>query len=234
MLDQIKLYRSENYTEYLTSIALGVGRTAIDFAAVERVPRYSLEVRENDAEHSFMLSMLAIEFATQYNASHQPNTAIDVGKVAQYATVHDLIELETGDTPTFNLTSAEHAEKCANEAAAKEGLFQRLPPHLAFLAHRYEEQIDVESRFVKLIDKLLPIIVDIVSGTGAYVMQHDYHTHSAAQAATIHTKNQRRLESIFAEPWAQPFLEIRQSLAVMFIETLENDLDGEQLTINYS
>jgi 5'-deoxynucleotidase YfbR-like HD superfamily hydrolase len=154
--------------------------------------------------------------------------------VAQYATVHDLIELETGDTPTFNLNSAEHAEKCAKEAAAKEGLFQRLPPHLALLAQRYEEQIDVESRFVKLIDKLLPIIVDIISGTGAHVMQHDYHTHSAAQAAAIHSKNQRRLESIFSEPWAQPFLEIRQLLAVMFIKTLVNDLDGEQLTIPYA
>jgi len=233
MSAQNELCSTEFYTEYWASIALGVGRTAIDFAAVERVPRYSLEKRENDAEHSFMLSMLAIEFATQYNAAQQPSTSLDVGLVAQYATVHDLIELETGDTPTFNLTSLEHADKCANEAAAKDGLFQRLPPHLSFLARHYEEQFDVEARFVKLIDKLLPIIVDIISGTGAYVMQHDYHTHSAIQAAAIHATNQCRLENIFSEPWAQPFLEIRQSLVTMFIDALKSDLEGEQLTIDY-
>jgi putative hydrolase of HD superfamily len=233
MLTQDVLYRAEFCTEDMTNIALSVGRTAIDFAAIERVPRYSLEKRENDAEHSFMLSMLAIELATQCNAMQQQSTFIDPGLVAQYATVHDLIELETGDTPTFNLTPAEHSKKCADEAAAKSNLFQRLPPYLAELARRYEEQSDVESRLVKLIDKLLPIIVDIVSGTGVYVMQRDYHTHSAEQAADIHANSQRRLENVFAEPWAQPFLEIRQMLVTMFIEMLERRLDGEQLTIDY-
>lgn len=78
------------------SVALELGKIAINFAGVDRVPRYNDERRENDAEHSFMLALIAGELAqTLYPAT------LDAGLVSQYAIVHDLIELETGDVATF-------------------------------------------------------------------------------------------------------------------------------------
>ena len=234
MIAQIESLNKFIDTDHVFETALSVGRTAMDFAAIERIPRYSAEKRENDAEHSFMLGMLAVELAKHHNDTTQNDTQLDVGLVSQYATVHDLIELQTGDTPTFDLSAAEHEQKAAKEIAALQALCARLPPHLAQLVREYEKQETLEAQFVKLVDKLLPIIVDIISGTGAQVMQMDYGTHSATHAASIHTKNQQRLEHIYDKEWAQSILDARQKLADMFIKIVDESLDGEQLTIDYA
>ena len=160
--------RYEYHLGYQTAqIALDLGKTAMLFSRVERAPRYADGVRENDAEHSFMLALVAPEIAKALDLD------LDIGLVSQFAVVHDLIEVKTGDVPTFLFTENSQLQKELNEQAALRELMDELPPHTAALLYKYEQQAEPESRFVRYIDKLLPVVIDIV-GSGKRVMAEDY------------------------------------------------------------
>jgi len=175
------------------SIVLELGSIAMRFARVERVPRYDEKTRESDVEHSFMLALVANELAyTLYP------TELDRGLVIEYTLVHDFIELKTGDTPTFNIDTDSLLEKEATEHAALESLLAELPPHTRDLLYNYEQQKDKESRFVRAVDKLLPIGVDIL-GPGRKVMNEDYGVHSHSQLASAHDVLRERMNERFGE-----------------------------------
>lgn len=175
------------------SIALQLGSIAIEFAQIERVPRYDETSRESDVEHSFMLAMVAGELAT----SLYPRS-MDVGLVSQYAVVHDLIELMTGDKATFHYSAEQMAQKQVDEHAALEALLEKLPPHTRQLLKNYEDQLDPEARFVKAVDKLLPVVVDIL-GPGRKVMNEDYGVYSSEQLLASHQKLHGRIADKFKE-----------------------------------
>ena len=153
--------------ERTAATILTLSRCAMDFAGVERVPRYDSESRENDAEHSFMLALVAPEIASQFFPR------LDPGLVARFSVVHDLVELETNDVATYTLDTAELAAKEAAELRALDKLAHMLPRHTRELLLRYEAQTEPEARFVRLVDKLLPVAVDIL-GPGKQVMAEDY------------------------------------------------------------
>ncbi|MEK7152377.1 MAG: HD domain-containing protein, partial [Patescibacteria group bacterium] len=67
--------------------------------------------RENDAEHSWSIAMLACSLAREID----PN--LDVGKICQFAVAHDLVEVYAGDTSTF-ASEAKHASKAEREEKA--------------------------------------------------------------------------------------------------------------------
>lgn len=149
------------------SIALELGQLAMQFARIERAPRYEDGRRESDVEHSYMLSLVATEI------THQFYPEANVGLVGEYAKVHDLIELVVGDVVTFDLTPQELAAKEAAEHAALHDFLETLPPYTANLLRQYEKQADLESRIVRAVDKLLPIVVDIL-GQGQRVIHEDH------------------------------------------------------------
>lgn len=155
-------------------ITLALSSVAMRFASIERVPRYEPERRENDAEHSFMLALVAPELA------HAFYPQLDAGLVHQYATYHDLIELETDDVATFLLDDKALAVKKAKEHAALKRLTDRLPPHSARMILAFEKQADPESRLVSCVDKLVPPAVDIL-GYGVQAMREDYQIDSIAK-----------------------------------------------------
>ncbi len=189
--------------------ALVLADTAIRFSFVERVPRYTPETRENDAEHSFMLGLVAQELAAQYFPE------LDCGLVARFSLVHDLLELKTGDVATFSISDDALAEKMAREHAAKEELCATLPAHTSLLVTVYEEQDVPEARFVRFIDKLLPVLVDIL-GPGSQVMHEDYatFTHNDLEAAEISLS--KRFESMFPDEFLKPIHLARNALARRF------------------
>lgn len=204
-----EMLRREQRSEEIARTALHLGSFAMRFARVERVPRYDETSRENDAEHSFMLSLVATEIAAQYFPD------LDIGAVAQYATVHDLIELETGDVATFDLSDSDLATKTASEHAALDRLCDKLPRHTAAMLRCYEAQAEPEARFVRLIDKLLPVVVDIV-GPGRKVMEEDYDVHDSEQLSDAEAKLRQRFADMFPEPEFSILLAARADLADMF------------------
>lgn len=195
--------------EQASDTILTLGKVAMQFARVERVPRYDSESRENDAEHSYMLALVATEIAKQ----HFPN--LDAGLVSQFSIVHDLIELETDDVATFTLDEASLAEKEAMEMAALDRLADKLPPHTRELFLRYEAQLEPEARFVRLLDKQLPLVSNIY-GPGRKVMVEDYGIETVEQLDVSEQRFSDRLKLRFPEKELSFLHTVREILAMQF------------------
>ena len=123
------------------------------FALVERVAHIKgRDTRENDAEHSYFLPMLAWYVIDAFELP------LDTNKVLQYALVHDLVEVYAGDTYIYDVearkTKHEREEKARLRIAAEFPEFSSLNK----LIETYETQSDPESKFVKALDKIEPII----------------------------------------------------------------------------
>lgn len=136
---------------------LVLGDLTVKFSDIHRVTLYPDGHYENDAEHSFHLALSAVEIAANYHPE------LDVGLVSQFSIVHDLPEVYAGDVPSFKRTKEAEVQKEKSEAAALERLLKELPPHTANLLKRYEDQVEPEARFVRLIDKLLPPVIHAVA-----------------------------------------------------------------------
>jgi 5'-deoxynucleotidase YfbR-like HD superfamily hydrolase len=117
---------------------------------------------ESDTDHTVMLALIACAFAER----HAPNC--DVGRVAQFALVHDLVEVYAGDTPTLALmTDADRQGKKDREAAALariEAEFGAAFPWLVDTMHQYESLATPEARLVKAMDKAMPKITHLLNG----------------------------------------------------------------------
>lgn len=126
---------------------------ATTFRTIKLQP--DLDRFENDAEHSFLLATLGCALAQQLN------TALDLGKISQYALVHDLVEVYAGDTSVWDSTE-KHASKAEREARALDTILQRFGasfPWIAQTIHAYERMDEPESCFVYALDKIIPYVV---------------------------------------------------------------------------
>lgn len=141
----------------LADLVLALGR-------VERITCHPDGVtRESDTDHSLMLVVVGCAFA----ARHFPD--LDLGAVAQYAAVHDLVEAMdgVGDTPTLVITAEEYAAKKAREAAGWATLRRRYGaafPWLSTTVNAYLRQDSAEARFVWGLDKELPKLTHLLNG----------------------------------------------------------------------
>lgn len=189
-LDQAVMQEQAYRTAALCSSLV---KLSMDFASIERVPRYCPERRENNAEHSYMLGMVATEMARTYH----PN--LDSGLITQLSLIHDLPELIDNDTPTFKIDEAALQAKATREAAATTELVGTiLPPYIGSLLVRYEKQLEPETRFVRLVDKLLPVAVDI-HGPGRQVMEEDYDVYTAGQLEDAESVLRARFRNMFPD-----------------------------------
>ena len=110
---------------------------------------------ENDAEHGFLLATLGCAMAQQMDPS------LDLGKVSQYALVHDLVEAYAGDT-TIWASAEEHASKVDREEEALNLIKERFGDRFPWIhetIEKYERFEDRESCFVYALDKIIPYIV---------------------------------------------------------------------------
>lgn len=110
---------------------------------------------ENVAEHSYTLAIVALEL------SKYTKHSLDLGLVAQYVIVHDLVEAYAGDTPTHNITAEGRETKEQLEAMALGQLaleYGEGSP-IVKLARRYESQTEKEARYVRMVDKLMPLLI---------------------------------------------------------------------------
>jgi 5'-deoxynucleotidase YfbR-like HD superfamily hydrolase len=188
---------------------LQVSQLVIDFASIERVPRYCPMKRENDAEHSFMLALAGIEVSSTYYPG------LDSGLIGKLALVHDFPELKTGDIATFDITDEQLAQKHANEQAELDTLLDELPPHIADLLSIYEEQELPETIFLKHLDKLLPNAVNS-AGAGLKVMKEDYGVDTAMQFRDKTETLEYRFKKMFNHPSHAPLHFAHRYLADKF------------------
>lgn len=171
---------------------LALGKLTVQFAQVDRAPRYPDGDRETDVEHSFHLALSATELAANYYPE------LDIGLVTQFSLVHDLPETYTGDVWTFGISEEDRAKKEFAEKEATQKLLAELPPHTAQLLRRYEEQQEPEARFVRFVDKILPAIINIASGD-ANTFKEDYGINDIETLNAGRSARTAKLQSMFPE-----------------------------------
>jgi len=192
ILSEYVSLEQKSHPESLARTVLKLGSYAVQMTEVDRVPRLPSGERENNAEHSYMLSLIAPALA------YELYPHLDRGLIAQFANVHDLVEIKTGDVPTFAASAEELAQKAIREETAANELAANLDPYTADLLMRYEAQQETEARFVRMVDKLLPLTLDIL-GPGERVMHEDYDVANPWQLHGNHQKLQERFSSMFPE-----------------------------------
>ena len=112
--------------------------------------------RENTAEHSWHLALAALVLAP-----HAPEGA-DVVRAVELLLVHDLVEIDAGDTYIYDQEG--RADKAEREQAAADRIFDLLPPDQARWLHErwneYEERTTPTARFAYAIDRLQPLLLN--------------------------------------------------------------------------
>ncbi|MDQ3282862.1 MAG: HD domain-containing protein [Acidobacteriota bacterium] len=112
---------------------------------------------ENSAEHSWQLAMLAQALAPYAEAP------VDLNRVVRILLVHDLGEIETGDTIAF--VEEGLAERKAAELACVQRIFGLLaePQRSEFLAlwQEFEDAQTAEARFAHSVDRAMPVILNL-------------------------------------------------------------------------
>ncbi|RPK29609.1 HD domain-containing protein [Paenibacillus xylanexedens] len=122
---------------------------------IERKTRIMHGVRlENDAEHSWHLAMMALVLQSHANKD------VDMLKVIKMLLVHDLVEIDAGDT--FAYDTVGHTDKYDRELKAAHRLFGMLPKaqaeELLQLWLEFEAKQTPEAQFASSLDRLQPII----------------------------------------------------------------------------
>ena len=110
--------------------------------------------RENSAEHSWHVAVLAVVLAEHANQS------VDVGRVVRMLLLHDVVEVDAGDTYVYD--AAATAERAEREARAADRLFGILPDdqgrELRDLWDEFEAGSSSEARFAAALDRLMPVL----------------------------------------------------------------------------
>lgn len=108
--------------------------------------------RENDAEHSWHIAVMAMLF------SEYASEPVDIGRVVQMCVVHDLVEIYAGDTFAYDIEG--NADKEAREKEAADKLFAMLPGEQGQMIRGMWEEFDAmetaDAKYAACMDRLQP------------------------------------------------------------------------------
>ena len=108
------------------------------------------ERRENSAEHSWYFALMAFTLV-EYNKE-----PVDIFRVCQMALIHDLVEIDAGDSFVYDTNAMQ--DKAEREEKAADRLFGLLPDEQAHyyraLWDEFEAQVTPDSRYAATIDRL--------------------------------------------------------------------------------
>lgn len=111
---------------------------------------------ENDAEHAWHMAVMA------YLLREYSNEPVDIAKVMLMCLIHDIVEIEAGDTYAYD-AEGQRTQK-AREDAAKEKIYSILPEdqkrELTALFDEFEENRTPEARFAHVMDNLQPLLLN--------------------------------------------------------------------------
>ena len=145
--------------------------------------------KENDAEHSWHIALMAIllkEYAEE---------SVDVLKVMTMVLVHDLVEIDAGDTYAYD--EAGHETKRQRELAAADRIFGMLPEdqgkYLRALWDEFEAYETADAKYAHLLDNLQPLLLNDASGGIAW-LEHE------VKKSQIYKRN-ARIEETSAVIW---------------------------------
>lgn len=157
---------------------------------------------ENTAEHSWQLALMAFVLAEH---AVEP---IDLAHTIELLLVHDLVEIDAGDTFAFD--SQAYLSKAEREQAAATRIFGLLPDDKAQAMHMLWEEFEAaataEARFAIALDRLAPMLCNTLNQGGTW------REHRITRAAVL-----RRMDPIrTAMPSFWP-------LVLQVVDTVERD-----------
>ncbi len=116
--------------------------------------------RENDAEHAWHMAIMA------YLLREYSNEPVDIAKTMLMCLIHDIVEIDAGDTFAYDTERLATREQRENEA--KERIFSLLPEdqktEFSALFDEFEAARTPESRFAHAMDNLQPIMLNNSNG----------------------------------------------------------------------
>jgi putative hydrolase of HD superfamily len=121
--------------------------------------------RENDAEHAWHMAIMA------YLLREYANEEVDITKVMLMCLIHDIVEIDAGDTYAYDEENLKTQK--AREDAAKERIFSILPDdqkkELIALFDEFEEYETAESKYAHTLDNLQPLMLNNSNGGSDWV-----------------------------------------------------------------
>ena len=140
---------------------------------------------ENDAEHAWHMAIMA------YLLREYANAPVDITKVLMMCLIHDVVEIDAGDTYAYDEEGLK-TQKC-REAAAKERIYSLLPEdqkgELTALFDEFEAYQTAEAKFAHAIDNLQPLLLNHSNDGG------DWREHGVSAAAVYGRQIKTRLGS---------------------------------------
>lgn len=119
---------------------------------------------ENDAEHAWHAALMAILF------SEYANEPVDLLQVVKMLLIHDIVEIDAGDTYAYD--DAAIATQAEREQQAAERIYHILPEDQArewmALWQAFEAQDSAEARFAKAMDNLQPAMLNAATDGRAW------------------------------------------------------------------
>ena len=137
--------------------------------------------RENDAEHSWHIAVMALifeEYATE---------PVDVSRAVKMCVVHDLIEIYAGDT--FAYDPIGNKDKAEREAAAADKLFAQLPQEQGSELRALWEEFDAmqtnDAKYAACMDRLQPFLHNTLTQGHTWVQGHTCRTDVEKRMAIV-------------------------------------------------
>lgn len=131
---------------------------------IRRTPLTNNSRLENSAEHSWHLAVAAIALR-----EHAP-ASIDLSRVLEMVAVHDLVEIDAGDT--FAYDSAAHHDKAERERTAAQRIYGLLPSEqgnrLRTLWEEFESAETADARYANALDRFQALLQNMESGGGSW------------------------------------------------------------------
>lgn len=139
--------------------------------------------RENSAEHSWHIATMAIVLAEH---AAEP---VDLGRALKLLLLHDVVEIDAGDT--FCYDAHGNLDKEERERRAAERIFGVLPPpqgdELRALWEEFEAAASPEARFANAMDRLEPLLQNHANGGGTWRMHGITRAQVLARMAPLAT-----------------------------------------------
>lgn len=111
---------------------------------------------ENDAEHAWHMAIMA------FLLKEYANEEVDISKVMLMCLIHDIVEIDSGDTYAYDEVNLKTQKE--REDKAKERIFSMLPDDqkdiLISLFDEFEEGKTPEAKFAKAMDNLQPLLLN--------------------------------------------------------------------------
>ena len=158
--------------------------------------------KENDVEHSWHLAMMALLL------SEYANEEVDVLKVMSMVLIHDIVEIDAGDTYAYDMEGRQTQRE--REEKAAERIFHLLPDdqaaYMRDLWEEFEAKETPEAKFSRALDNLQPMMLNVASGGKSWT-EHEVKLSQILERNEITPKGSKMLWEYAKEQYIAPNIE---------------------------